>query len=174
MIESSPDAGTFQVREAVADDAENLREFLAELFAERLPVMFRKDRPPTIEEERAVIEDFRSSPRSVFLVAVAGQKVVGALDFRGNTRDQRRHLGALGISVAKSWRRRGVATMLIHHLETWARANDFRRMELEVFENNPGAIKLYEKRGFVIEGRRKAAVEVDGTFIDAIGMAKLI
>ena len=174
MSEPGRSSKAFTIREACGDDAAGMQQFLADLVAEKLPVVFRKDAPPTVDEERAVVEALAASPRSAFLIATVGPKVVGVLDFHGCTKGQRRHSGGFGVSVAKSWRRRGVATALIEHVESWARSKEFRRIELEVFENNPGAVSLYKKLGFEVEGRKRGAVEVDGTFVDVITMAKLI
>ncbi|MCC3300604.1 GNAT family N-acetyltransferase [Arthrobacter sp. zg-Y895] len=47
------------------------------------------------------------------------------------------------------------------------------RIELEVFEFNPRAQRVYEKCGFVVEGRRREALRWDGEWVDAISMAVL-
>lgn len=47
------------------------------------------------------------------------------------------------------------------------------RVELEVFEFNARAIRAYEKAGFVVEGRRRAALLWDGERYDAFVMGAL-
>ena len=42
------------------------------------------------------------------------------------------------------------------------------RMELEVFENNTNAVRLYEKLGFVAEGRRREAIQTPEGYEDVI------
>jgi RimJ/RimL family protein N-acetyltransferase len=49
----------------------------------------------------------------------------------------------------------------------------FTRIELEVFESNARAIALYERRGFVHEGRKRAARILDGRTEDVLCMAWL-
>lgn len=45
------------------------------------------------------------------------------------------------------------------------------RVELEVYAFNPRAQRVYEKAGFVAEGRRREALRFDDAWIDAISMA---
>lgn len=47
------------------------------------------------------------------------------------------------------------------------------RLELEVYAFNPRAQRVYEKAGFVVEGRRRQAFKFDGEYIDAITMSIL-
>lgn len=48
---------------------------------------------------------------------------------------------------------------------------DLHRIELEVHASNPRAVAVYERAGFVAEGRRPDALLFDGRRIDAITMA---
>lgn len=45
-----------------------------------------------------------------------------------------------------------------------------KKLELEVFDNNPVAIELYRKHGFSEEGRRKKSILKNGVYIDVILM----
>src|SRR5579884_3637803 len=47
------------------------------------------------------------------------------------------------------------------------------RIELEVYAFNPRAQRVYEKAGFVVEGRRRDALLFDGERVDAIVMSIL-
>ncbi len=50
---------------------------------------------------------------------------------------------------------------------------NLNRIFLHVFENNPRAIRAYEKAGFTIEGRERQAEYMDGKFIDILRMSLL-
>jgi len=50
---------------------------------------------------------------------------------------------------------------------------DLFRVELEVYEFNPRALRVYERAGFVLEGRRRSAFVFDGHRIDALMMGVL-
>ena len=78
------------------------------------------------------------------------------------------------ISVRASHRGKNIGTKLMETAESFARSKGIRRLELEVFSRNDGAIKLYERLGYEIEGRRRNAVFDNGEFDDVVLMAKFI
>ncbi|MDN6093431.1 MAG: hypothetical protein L0I49_07060 [Lactococcus raffinolactis] len=49
-----------------------------------------------------------------------------------------------------------------------------KRLELTVIRTNLVAKRLYEQKGFVVEGTRKNAMIIDGDFVDEFYMAKLL
>jgi ribosomal-protein-alanine N-acetyltransferase len=53
-------------------------------------------------------------------------------------------------------RRRGIGGMLVHAALNWARDLRADEIRLEVRESNTGAVRLYERCGFKMEGRRRA------------------
>jgi len=71
-------------------------------------------------------------------------------------------------------RDRGLGTEAIRLLIDYAFTHlPLHRIELEVFTFNPRAQRVYEKVGFVVEGRRREALEYDGERVDAISMGLL-
>ncbi len=57
----------------------------------------------------------------------------------------------------------------------WAqKTGAISRIELSVFERNQKAIRLYEKFGFVVEGKRLNAIYRDGEYLDNYLMALLL
>ena len=78
------------------------------------------------------------------------------------------------MSVARPWRGQGIGTLLMARAVDWARASGVvRRIELKVFVRNVRAIHLYEKFGFVVEGRHRQAVYRYGEYVDLLTMALL-
>jgi ribosomal-protein-alanine acetyltransferase len=59
------------------------------------------------------------------------------------------------LAVAKSARRRGLATMLMEDLVSFAQRAGIEKIFLEVRESNQAARALYQKSGFTETGRRK-------------------
>lgn len=47
---------------------------------------------------------------------------------------------------------------------------NLRKVSLTVYENNPGALHVYEKIGFQTEGRLRKHIFVDGLYIDKLWM----
>jgi len=62
-----------------------------------------------------------------------------------------------------------VRLLLRHGFETL----NLNRIFLRVFENNPGAIRAYEKAGFIHEGRLRQAEFQEGKFLDILLMSVL-
>jgi RimJ/RimL family protein N-acetyltransferase len=50
---------------------------------------------------------------------------------------------------------------------------NLNRISLDVYENNLGAIRAYEKAGFVLEGRKRQAMYQDGEYLDILQMSVL-
>lgn len=174
---AEPTATAFRVRPAVPDDAAALIAHVNRICAE--PSVFIPMAPGefnhTVEEEAKLLADVAASANSVFLVAEAGGEVVGLLNCFGGKRRATRHAATLGISVRRDWRGRGVGTALLRRAVDWARATGVvTRLELEVYAANGGAVRLYERLGFVREGVRRRAVLHDGRFEDELVMALLL
>lgn len=112
---------------------------------------------------------------SINLVAEVQNTIVGNAALIANPKALRRkHAASLGMGVHHQWQRQGIASelmrLLIDAADNWL---DFRRLELEVFADNSGAIKLYEKFGFELEGRHKAHSFRNGSYVDVLTMARL-
>lgn len=165
------------IREALPGDAERIIAFVQRVSAE--PGVDVLTGPGeftiTVEEEEKILGNALVSDNSVFVVAEAGGEIVGLANCSGGRRRATRHNVVLGISVAREWRDKGVGTRIMRWLIDWARSTGVvTRVELEVFARNSRAIHLYEKCGFVLEGRRKAAFYRDGEYHDGLIMALLL
>ena len=118
------------------------------------------------EDERALIADWTAADNAVFLVAVVDNEVIAMANAHGGKRGGRHSL-TFGIAVAKPWRGKGIGTALLKRLIDWCRDNPtVKRLDLEVFNNNHGAIRLYERLGFKHEGVKRSAFYKHGEFLD--------
>ena len=107
------------------------------------------------------------------LVAVSAGQVVGWCDVVAKPRPIYAHVGVLGVAILPEFRRQGVGGRLIRQALDAARAFGFNRVELSVRENNAGAIALYKRVGFEIEGLQRNATKVDGVYENVVLMAIL-
>jgi ribosomal protein S18 acetylase RimI-like enzyme len=108
------------------------------------------------------------------LVAVDGDRVVGWCDITIMQRQATKHCGVLGMGVLKEYRNKGIGTRLLAAALEKARTYGLFRIELEVFEDNVRAIRLYERIGFKIEGKKIAAVMIDQKSINVLILALLL
>jgi len=69
---------------------------------------------------------------------------------------------------------KGVGTDLLEEAKRWATARGLHRIELNVMARNHRAIALYERAGFVHEGRRADCLLIDGKFLDELYMAMIL
>ncbi len=73
-------------------------------------------------------------------------------------------------------RSRGLGTLLLNRLIAWAKeVPQLEKINLRVISNNPRAMGLYRKLGFLEEGRRIREIKYsDGSYADEILMGKLL
>jgi RimJ/RimL family protein N-acetyltransferase len=113
---------------------------------------------------RAVAEE-----HLVFVLEADGERV-GTL---GLHPDGAAGVLALGMWILPAWRGRGGGRLLIEAALA-ARPAGVHKIELEVFDDNEGAITLYESTGFEREGlRRDHYRRLDGSLRSALIMARL-
>lgn len=112
----------------------------------------------------AEMPDGRGAPQ---VVGIAGLHPSGAAL-------RRRHAMNLGIAVHPDAHRQGVGHALMAALCDWAdRWGQVLRTELTVYVDNAHAIRLYERHGFVQEGRHRGYALRDGRYVDCFSMARL-
>jgi len=111
---------------------------------------------------------------SPILVAQADDELVGWCDITP-MRVLAAYAGVstLGMGLLAGWRGKGLGHQLIVRALDAARTLGLRRVELQVRADNEAAIALYRRVGFVEEGRKRAAVRVDGQDHDVLCMGLL-
>jgi RimJ/RimL family protein N-acetyltransferase len=157
------------VRPATPDDLPALHAHLAALADE-------PDRhlPMDPDEIDGMTADLRPVIIAGGAIVACDPDVIGMLTMRRLDRKRLAHAAYLGISIRKPWRGRGVGRALMTAAIEWARAHAVRRIELKVMARHTGAIALYEKMGFVHEGRNVGAICIDGVLHDDLVMARLL
>lgn len=102
---------------------------------------------------RAAFEDFGTLPDDRAVVAVIGDKVVGACWVR--TTDEYGHIDdetpSFSISLFAPYRGRGIGNAMMRQLLDELRGAGYPRASLSVQKENP-AVRLYERLGFRIVG----------------------
>ena len=100
--------------------------------------------------------------------------MVGQISISVFTPLRRRHVAAIGMGVKKEYHRRGIGAKLLESIldmaDNWL---NIIRVELEVFTDNQGAIALYEKYGFKIEGKLEKFAFRNGKYDDVYKMARI-
>lgn len=107
------------------------------------------------------------------LVARSGNEHLGYVSLVFARFKKLRGNAYLTISVKGGYRGQGLGTRLMQAAEELAREKGIRRIELEVFSQNP-AVELYKRLGYEVEGRKREAVRLNDGYDDIIFMAKFI
>lgn len=113
--------------------------------------------------------------RMLNLIAEEKGKIVGYVcavlgrhtQFKGNV-----HI--VSAAVEKKLRSKGIGRMLFNQMESYARARNARRLELEVFDRNERAIKFYKELGYEVEGVKRYAVANESDHDNLVMMAKIL
>ena len=164
----------YEIRPARSDDAEALEIFMQSLIGENLPVLYTKVASPTLDGMITFINAHSDPNISLLFVVIYEGHLIGMLDADIHKNSQRSHCASFGMSVLNEYRRYGVGSSLLTKLFLWAKKNQLKRIELEVFSNNLAAIGLYKKMGFCVEGVKKEAVRVGTGYVDMIQMVRLV
>ena len=100
-------------------------------------------------------------------------KLIGTFAF--DSIDWRNRSAEFGILIGdKTYWNQGYGTEAVRLLSQHGfKTLNLNRIFLHVFENNPRAIRAYEKAGFVHEGQERQAEFKDGKYIDVLRMSML-
>jgi putative acetyltransferase len=123
-------------------------------------------------ETRAYLERVIGSANDRHVGAYVDSRLIGMAGL-SRFQGRRSHAAELGIGVHDGYQGRGIGTALLGALidlaDNWW---NVPRLELGVFADNTGAIKLYHRFGFIEEGTRKGHAFRDGAYADVVMMAR--
>jgi RimJ/RimL family protein N-acetyltransferase len=131
-----------------------------------------RELPLDREEQRRRFVDGLHSPEgpAVALVAESEGRQVGHLFLRTYV-----GIGEIGMAVDAGWRRRGVGSALLGAAVAWARDQGLHKLTLQCWSHNAAARHLYQKSGFVEEGRmRRHYRRGNGELWDAVVMGLVL
>lgn len=107
-------------------------------------------------------------------VAVVDGQVVGWCDAIPEWAASMQHRAKVGMGIVAAHRGKGIGRALMQHTLEHAAQKGVLRFDLEVRADNTPAIALYEKMGFVHEGRKPAGLFQQGAFHDVLCMGKVL
>lgn len=120
------------------NDPEEFEKYLAQNFTE---VQFRSE---------------LNHPHSAFYFIKVGEDIAGYFKINVQEAQTERHnpdaMEIERIYVHRGFKRMGLGKMMIDKVKSIARKKEIVEIWLGVWEKNPGAIKFYEKQGFVSFG----------------------
>ena len=133
------------------DRVNELRKQVGELHAAGRPDLFR---PEFSRELQDFIREIWSDPEKEIVVAERAGAVCGYAVLHivhrpeSPSKLERSYLDIDEFGVDEAFRRQGAATAMMDFIRTFARERDLRRIELNMWEFNQGALAYYEAVGF--------------------------
>lgn len=124
----------------------------------------------TIEYVRSMIKN----GYPLYVALDSQRQVVGWCDVVPKRHEGMNHVGVLALGVKKEYRGRGLGTRLLKHAIAHAARMGLEKIELEVFESNRLALRLYQEFGFVLEGRKVRSRKLNGVYDHILLMGKFL
>lgn len=151
----------YLIREATEDDSEAISALFFEgdaLHHQALPDIFPE--ASSSARTREYVRHLITADDAALLLAESDSRVVGLVEITiqgvppSPLHTPRRYARVLSLVVAERFRKRGVGTALMERTHRWALGKGVNQIELNVFEFNEAAIRLYEKLGYRTLSRR--------------------
>ena len=139
----------FSIRIATLNDLQTLLEF------EQGVVEAEKPLDPFLGEGTLNyynIPELITAEHIYFIVAVANEEIVACgyarIDNSKVYQKNPQH-GYVGFMYVKpNFRGQRISTLILESLKDWAKENELKELRLDVYNNNIGAVKAYERFGF--------------------------
>lgn len=130
----------------------------------------------TEEQERTFIQTCKDAPNRRILIAEVVGRVVAMSTVEFGTGYRRfLHAGGLGVAVAKACWSMGIGRVLMEENVRWLSKNGVKKVNLTVDTQNFRAISLYQKLGFVVEGKQRHDRKLaDGSYRDSYWMGMFL
>lgn len=129
--------------------------------------------PPLAEFSKRIRDHIAAS--YPHMIARDADRVVGWCEIvPGDAETCRDHVGTVSMGLLEDYRGQGIGADLMADAIMDAMSKGITRIQLLVRASNTGAVALYEKMGFTIEGTQKFAVKYNGVYDDLHLMAQLV
>lgn len=131
---------------------------------------------PSLELEKVAERLTNAGPELHRFVAEVNGRAVGLISLHPHypNRPRMAHCMGLGMMVHPDYWGQGIGSALMAAMldlaDNWL---NLKRVELEVNTDNPAAIRLYQKFGFVIEGTKRFHTYGDGRWADSHFMGRV-
>ncbi len=160
----------------VESDAQNIVDFYNRVGGETTYLSFGENEYPlSVEAQIASIHSTSAQDNAVMILALVDDSIVGIGTISSNQKTKSKHNGELGIVVECKHQGMGIGKHIMGWLIDWCKGNGVtKRIFLEARSDNELAIKLYEKCGFVLEGKMMNQTLIDGTYYHLCAMALML
>ena len=124
----------------------------------------------SVEGETKLIVGLDGGRFNFMLKGVASRQIVALCTLMRQPRPRLRHVGELGLSVARSHWGLGIGKSMCLAMLEVAREVGVTKVDLNVREDNASAIRLYERVGFQREGLRARGLRAGDRYFSNVTM----
>jgi RimJ/RimL family protein N-acetyltransferase len=162
------DGRALLIREAEVEDAPSVLAYVNAVSGESDFLSFGPGEFDLTEpEEEEFLRRCRATDNQLYLLGEIDDVLVATLAFAGGRRPRLRHSGEFGMSVRREYWGLGIGSWMLDALIEWAReAGIVKKINIRVRTDNRRAIRLYESKGFMIEGTSRKEIFLDGRYYD--------
>lgn len=162
------DGRVLLIREALVEDARPLLNYIEEISGESDFLSFGLGEFELTEaEEETFLRKCLDSENQLYILGLIDNMIVSTLGFSAGRRPRLRHSGEFGMAVRKQYWGLGIGSLMLDALIDWARASRIvKKINLRVRTDNQRAIRLYKRKGFVIEGTISREIFLGGKYFD--------
>jgi RimJ/RimL family protein N-acetyltransferase len=167
------------IRSPMTEDTSKVAEYSKKIFEDDrffLTTAEEARERHTVEKVQDYIQKVCADPNQVMIVTEVDSCIVSMSHIECGGNKRTRHVGQMGLSILPNWRGIGLGTAILQAMIDWAAANPvIEKLTLGVWAANKTAIGLYEKMGFVEEGRKVREVKfADGSYDDMVCMYRFV
>ncbi|MCD5323363.1 MULTISPECIES: GNAT family N-acetyltransferase [Pontibacillus] len=165
------------IREGKIEDAPVMWEIQQDVASEGpYLITITEELKKTSEHHHNWVSELIEHERKHLLVAEIDEKIIGWIVFQSPSRARLAHTGTFGMMVQEASRGMGIGRQLLEHLMEWAKDHPvIEKVSLGVFSSNENAIRLYQRLGFVEEGRKVREIKLEeGQYVDDILMYRFV
>ena len=164
----------FIIRCPRKSDVSQLLKYINSLIDEKVFILSTKRK--TRKDEEKWLNDLLNKMKKkegILLITERGGKIISTCNVSKGGEGANRHVGTIGLCIAKGYRNAGLGTKLMKKLLEVAK-KDLRCSVamLSVFEKNTRAIHVYEKVGFKKTGKIPKGIKFHGKDQDEIIMVR--
>lgn len=165
------------LRSLTAEDVKQLIEYQMDIAKEsEYMVRYPEEVDQNESEVAKRITNMMESDTSAYIGAFVNGVLAGNCGlYIVDPKKRMKHRCAIGLGVMKRYRNLGIGKLLVQESIALAKALGYEQMELDVVEENKGAIHIYEACGFRTTGSFPHAFKMkDGRYHDCLFMVKLL
>ena len=156
------------IRAAEPEDAAALLDYIEAVSAESEFLTFAPGEFTLgVAAEADVLRQYAAAENQLYLLGLVEDAIAAVAILSASTRARIRHSGELAMSVRRQYWGQGIGSLMLDTLIGWARATRIiTKINLRVRADNQRAIRLYERKGFVLEGTLRKEMRVNQRYFD--------